>query len=69
MPRAAVVGAMIALRAVGTRSAIAADKGELSKNSQAALAALYAKVPAAKALGAKAQAILASTLSSSARKG
>ncbi len=38
---------------------LAADKAaELSKDSQAALAALYAKVPAAKALGAKAQAIL-----------
>jgi lipid-binding SYLF domain-containing protein len=59
MPRTAVVGAiMIALLAVGTRSAIAADKAELSKNAQAALVALYAKVPAAKALGAKAQAIL-----------
>ena len=50
---------MIALLAVGTPSATAADKAaELSKDSQAALASLYAKVPAAKALGAKAQAIL-----------
>jgi lipid-binding SYLF domain-containing protein len=48
----------IALLVVGTSPAIAADKAELSKDSQAALAALYAKVPAAKALGAKAQAIL-----------
>ena len=50
---------MIAWLLVGTRPAVAGEKAaELSKNSQAALAALYAKVPAAKALGAKAQAIL-----------
>ena len=59
MARTAVMGAItIALLVVGTPSATAADKAELSKDSQAALAALYAKVPAAKALGAKAQAIL-----------
>ena len=60
MSRTALMGAiMIALLAVGTRSALAADKAaELTKDSQTALAALYAKVPAAKALGAKAQAIL-----------
>ena len=61
MPRTTLVGGaiMIALLVVGTRSAIAADKAaELSKDSQAALATLYAKVAAAKALGAKAQAIL-----------
>jgi lipid-binding SYLF domain-containing protein len=47
------------LLVVGTSSALAEDKAaELSKDSQAALAALYAKVPAAKALGAKAQAVL-----------
>ena len=59
MARTAVMGAItIALLVVGTPAAIAADKAELSKDSQTALAALYAKVPAAKALGAKAQAIL-----------
>jgi len=60
MSRTLLMGAMmIALLAVGTRSAMAADEAaELSKDSQAALASLYAKVPAAKALGAKAQAIL-----------
>jgi hypothetical protein len=44
MPRTAAIGAItIALLAVATRSAMAADKAELSKDSQAALAALYAK--------------------------
>ncbi len=42
--------------------AVAAEKGEsaakLSKDAQAALSKLYAKVPAAKSLGAKAKAIL-----------
>jgi lipid-binding SYLF domain-containing protein len=41
-----------------THSAIAADKAEIDKNAQAALASLYAKVDGAKALGAKAEAIL-----------
>jgi lipid-binding SYLF domain-containing protein len=60
MPRTTLTGAiMIALLAVGTPSALAADKAaELGKDSQAALASLYAKVPAAKALGEKAQAVL-----------
>jgi lipid-binding SYLF domain-containing protein len=39
-------------------SAIGADAAQLSKDAQSALQSLYAKVPAAKALGAKARAIL-----------
>jgi lipid-binding SYLF domain-containing protein len=60
MSRTALIGAlMIALLAVGTHSARAEDKAaEISKNAQAALASLYATVPGAKALGAKAHAIL-----------
>ena len=60
MSRTTLTGAVaIALLVAGTRPAAAADKAaELSKNAQAALTALYAKVPAAKALGAKAQAVL-----------
>ena len=49
---------IIAALAAGTGSAKGDDAAELTKNSQAALAALYKKVPAAKALGAKAHAIL-----------
>jgi lipid-binding SYLF domain-containing protein len=50
---------MIASLAAATGSTVAADDAaDLSKSSQAALASLYAKVPAAKALGAKAHAIL-----------
>jgi len=50
-----IVGFVIVL---GAGSAVGADKAELAKNSQAALAALYDKVDGAKALGAKATAIL-----------
>jgi len=39
-------------------TAAADDRGELTKDSQAALTSLYAKAPGAKALGAKAMAIL-----------
>ena len=49
---------MITWLVVGAPSAIAQDKAEINKDSQAALASLYASVPAAKALGAKATAIL-----------
>ena len=60
MSRTTLTGAVaIVLLVAGARPAAPADKAaELSKNAQAALTALYAKVPAAKALGAKAQAIL-----------
>jgi lipid-binding SYLF domain-containing protein len=55
-----LIGTIVIVSLVtATGSAIAADDAaELAKNSQAALASLYAKVPAAKALGAKAHAIL-----------
>jgi len=59
MSRTASIGALaIAAFAIGSHSVIAADKAEIDKNAQAALAALYEKVPAAKELGAKAVAIL-----------
>jgi lipid-binding SYLF domain-containing protein len=60
MSRRILIGAlMIASLALATHSAVAQDKAaELSKNAQAALDSLYSKVPEAKALGAKAQAIL-----------
>ena len=46
-------------RALGAAVAVAADDAaEISKNAQASLASLYAKVPGAKALGAQAHAIL-----------
>jgi lipid-binding SYLF domain-containing protein len=55
-----LIGALtIASFIVGTHSATADDKAaEISKNAQAALASLYASVDGAKALGAKAEAIL-----------
>jgi lipid-binding SYLF domain-containing protein len=54
--RRAILGASLAL---GTHAAIAAsDAAEISKNAHAALASLYANVDGAKALGAKAHAIL-----------
>ena len=59
MSRTALVGAIItAAIVVGTHAAIAADKAEINRDSQAALTALYASVPAAKQLAAKATAIL-----------
>jgi lipid-binding SYLF domain-containing protein len=52
-------GLVVAALALGAHSAVAADKAaEISKDSQAALNELYAKVDAAKTLGAKANAIL-----------
>jgi lipid-binding SYLF domain-containing protein len=52
----AILGALLAL---GTHATVAAsDAAEITKNAQAALASLYAKVDGAKALGAKAHAIL-----------
>ena len=60
MTRSAFVGvALIALVAIGLPAPVAADDAaEITKDSQAALAQLYASVPNAKALGAKAVAIL-----------
>jgi lipid-binding SYLF domain-containing protein len=59
MSRTTLIGAiMIASCVAGTPSAIAEDKAETSKEAHAALASLYEKVPEAKALGAKATAIL-----------
>ena len=59
MSRTALIGAIAALIVIGGPSAIAADdKAEIARDSQAALTSLYANVPAAKALGAKATAIL-----------
>ena len=58
MSRTALIGAIaIAWIVVATHAVIAQDK-EITKEAQAALDELYAKVPAAKALGAKANAIL-----------
>ena len=61
MSRTALTGAMITLLVLGAPSAIAQDKedkAEIDADSKAALASLYGSVPAAKALGAKATAIL-----------
>jgi len=52
---AALIGALLTL---APRPGIADDKAEISKDAHAALQSLYAQVPAAKALGAKATAIL-----------
>ncbi len=57
--RSIVVGALTALVGVlSTTSAAAASAAELGRDAQAALQKLYAGVPAAKALGAQAQAVL-----------
>src|SRR5262245_30470463 len=55
-----LMGAILsASLALGAPSRVAADDAaEISKDAQAALASLYAKVDGAKALGAKATAIL-----------
>ena len=60
MPRTAlVVAIVIASFGAGTHSAVAEDKAaEITRDAQAALASLYAKVPKAKELGAKAVAVL-----------
>ncbi len=60
MPRTALIGVFtLALCVVAAHPAVAEDKAaEISKDAQAALASLYAKVPKAKELGAKANAIL-----------
>lgn len=55
----ALLGALVSVfMAFSASAALAADAAQLNKDAQAALAALYADVPAAKALGDKAQAIL-----------
>ena len=57
-PKALIAVALtVAFTLVG-RASVFEDKAELNKDAQAALASLYAKVPKAKALGAKAIAIL-----------
>src|SRR5215510_12720902 len=55
-----LIGAMLSVAlALGAHAAVAAsDAAEISKDAHAALASLYAKVDGAKALGAKADAIL-----------
>jgi lipid-binding SYLF domain-containing protein len=58
MSRTALIGAITALIVVGGPTAIAEDKAEIARDSQAALTSLYSSVPAAKAHGAKATAIL-----------
>jgi lipid-binding SYLF domain-containing protein len=59
MSRTAWIGTItMACTLVGMSPAIAADKAEIDKDAQAALSSLYASVPAAKELGAKASAIL-----------
>ena len=59
MKRVALIGILVSTAvALAGRSTTAADKAELSRNAQAALQALYEKVPAAKAIGAKSLAIL-----------
>lgn len=60
MARSAFVGVtLIALLAIGLPAPVAADDAaEITRDAQAALAQLYASVPNAKALGAKAVAIL-----------
>jgi lipid-binding SYLF domain-containing protein len=59
MSRKTLIGViMSASLALATHSAVAQDKAELNKNAQAALDSLYSKVPEAKEIGAKAQAIL-----------
>jgi len=53
-----VIGAVLLGCVLATHATTAADKAEITKDSQAALASLYAKVPAAKAIGDKATAVL-----------
>jgi lipid-binding SYLF domain-containing protein len=53
-----VVVMMCASLALGNEPAVGDDKAEISKNAHTALASLYADVEGAKALGAKAHAVL-----------
>jgi len=59
MKRVGLIGILVSTAvALAGRSTTAADKAELSRDAQAALQSLYAKVPATKAIGAKSIAIL-----------
>ena len=59
MLRKALIGAIMSVWfTLAAHSALAKDAAEISKDSQAALQALYAKVPKAKELGGKALAVL-----------
>lgn len=58
MPRNVFVGAVVAVVLAFAPALTADDKADLSKDAHASLATLYATVPAAKALGAKAYAVL-----------
>ena len=58
MGRIALMGVMTVCLAVGTPAAAGDDAAEISKNANAALQSLYGQVEGAKALGAKAHAIL-----------
>jgi lipid-binding SYLF domain-containing protein len=58
MRRIPMIGAVLMGFVLTTHAITAADKAEITKNSHEALAALYAKVPAAKAIGSKAEAVL-----------
>ena len=58
MGRIALMGVMTVCLAVGTPAAAGDDAAEISKNANAALQSLYGQVDGAKALGAKAHAIL-----------
>jgi lipid-binding SYLF domain-containing protein len=60
MARKALVGVILsAFCVLGTRAVVVEDSAaEISKNSEAALASLYAKVAGAKAIGAQAHAVL-----------
>lgn len=59
MSQHAFVGVILsAWLALAAPAGLAADKAEITKDAQAALDALYEKVPGAKALGAQAYAIL-----------
>jgi lipid-binding SYLF domain-containing protein len=58
MLRKTLIGIISVWFTLAAHSALAKDAAEISKDSQAALQALYAKVPKAKELGGKALAVL-----------
>jgi lipid-binding SYLF domain-containing protein len=59
MSRTTLIGSLVsAALMLGPATIVADSKAEIAKDSQAALASLYADVPKAKELGAKAHAIL-----------
>jgi lipid-binding SYLF domain-containing protein len=53
-----IAAALTSSLVFGAHDAVAEDKAEISKNAHAALASLYANVAGAKAIGAKAHAVL-----------